>query len=417
MNIAYIVPEFVTEVKGGGLASYINNIAQILAAKGHKITIIVKSAINESLIYRQNIVVERTYVDISEVDVRVPGSYYCEWSRVLNQKLNDLHKLERFDIAQYANWNALALYRTEIPTVVRISSDLPHWRAANTLEYIPQKRYCCEKIVDYLEDLALMHADTVFSPSFLLAGIISERTGTSVEILESPFERKNIKENDTLYLDRLLNKNYLLTFGNLNLLKGSKLIGDIIYDILSKYQNLNYVFAGNDHGWKGEHEEHVSAIDYIRKCAAEYADRIIYLGALDREILYPVIRNSLFCVMPSRIDNFPNACVEAMSFGKVVIGTNGASFEQLLCDGKSGILIERENPDALKRAINQLLQMTCEERNRIGLCAIDRTKNLCAEIIADKTIALYQETIEKGRTNTFNLYYKQLLNKCAESYR
>jgi len=412
MNIAYVVPEFVTETKGGGLASYINNIAQILAARGHRITVMVKSTVNERIAYQENIVVERISVDLSKADANIPGSYYREWSRMLNHKLKVLHEREHFDVVQYANWTALALYRTDIPTVVRISSDLPYWRAANTLQYDPKKQYFCEKITDYLEELALMQADTVFGPSRLLANIISERTGVSVEVLESPFDRKMIKEDDTVYRDVLQGKTYLLSFGNLNLLKGYKLIGDVIFDVLKAHENLVYVLAGNDHGWSNEFGEHVSAVGYIKEHAREYANRVIYLGALDRELLYPVIRNSLLCVMPSRIDNLPNACIEAMALGKVVIGTRGASFEQLIHNDVNGLLIDREDAEGLKRAVAYAFHMQPEKRWEMGLRAKERVKALSADIVADKTIALYQRTINNRKPQTNSRYYEKVLEKC-----
>lgn len=395
MNIAYVVPEFVTELKGGGLASYINNIAQILAKRGHQITIIVKSEVNERFIYRENITVERVHVDLSKVDPKVPGSFYCEWSKVLNQRLWTLHEREPFDVAQYANWNALALYRTSIPTVVRISSDLPCWRAANTLQYDPRKKYPCVNKTDHLEDLSLTRADAVFSPSHLLANIISERTGVPIEVIESPFEQKDIQEDHTVYQNMLLDKPYILSFGNLNLLKGCKLIGDVIYDVFDSNDDILYVFAGQDHGWTGEQGEHVSAIEYIKKQAREYADRVVYLGALDRERLYPVIQNSLLCVMPSRVDNLPNACIEAMALGKLVIGTYGASFEQLIHDHENGILVEQDNLVALKSAIIDAIHMPSDDRQKMGKCAIARTKDLSGDIIADKTIEFYRKAVEK----------------------
>lgn len=413
MNIAYVVPEFVTEVQCGGLASYINNIATILAKKGHKITVIVKSNVTERFDYKENITVDRVYVDLSNVDSSVPGSFYREWSRVLNGRLIYIDEnIEKIDIVQYANWNALAFYRTNIPTVVRISSDLPYWRAANTLSYDTRKEYCCEKMTDFLEEIALMRADKVFGPSQLLANIISKRTGVSIEVLESPFEVKNVKEEYVLYDKVLKGKEYVLSFGNLNLLKGCKLIGDVVYDILNMKENLIYVFAGNDIGWNDEIGKHVSAIEYIKRQAKEYSDRIVYLGALCREQLYPIIRNSLFCIMPSRVDNLPNACIEAMSLGKIVIGTWGASFEQLIVDEVSGFLVEKENRSSLLDACQKVMHMDVHERSKIGLQAIERTKVMAADIIAEKTVTLYEETIRNGNSRNYKKYYDKILKKC-----
>ncbi len=48
------------------------------------------------------------------------------------------------------------------------------------------------------------------------------------------------------------------------------------------------------------------------------------------------------------MDNFPNACIEAMYFSKVVIGTDGASFEQLITHGKNGLLCRiGDSPDVV----------------------------------------------------------------------
>ena len=52
-------------------------------------------------------------------------------------------------------------------------------------------------------------------------------------------------------------------------------------------------------------------------------------------------------VLPSLIDNFPNACLEAMGLGKVVIGTVGTSFDELISEGTTGFLVSPNNPEAL----------------------------------------------------------------------
>ncbi len=46
MHIVFVTPEFVTECRGGGLASYLSNIAKILAEHGHAVTIVTSSRHN-----------------------------------------------------------------------------------------------------------------------------------------------------------------------------------------------------------------------------------------------------------------------------------------------------------------------------------------------------------------------------------
>lgn len=412
MNIAYVVPEFVTEIKGGGLASYINNISQILADLGHNITIIVKSQEDGAINWGNNIKVVRVSVSLDNVDENVPGSFYREWSRVLNERLIEEHNQGgNFDVVQYANWNALAFERTSIPTVVRISSDLPLWRAANRIDYDVNAEYDCIKVTDYMEDIALMNADEVFGPSELIANIISQRTGKEIKVIESPFYQRKIQCDESIFKQFLLGKRYILSHGMLNLLKGTKLIADNIYDILNLDKSIYYVFAGKDCGWEDENEDFINAIDYIRKMAREHADRIIYLGTLPREQLYPVINNSLFCVLPSRIDNLPNTCIEAMSFGKMVIGTRGSSFEQLISDGENGFLIERENGEQLVDKINEVLKLSDAKREEVEARAKVRIKRMEPELVAAKVIQLYQNAINGNTSLGDEGYYKSLIEK------
>lgn len=412
MNIAFVVPEFVTETKGGGLATYINNISRILAKREHIITIIVLSTVEESVLYEENIFLERVCVDISNVPMNVPGSIVREYSRVLNLKLLHIDKnIRKIDVVQYANWKALAYYRTNLPTVVRISSYWPYWRAASSLDYCVGTEYDCIKTIDYLEELALMNADYVFGPSVLFANIISQRTGVSIDVIESPYVEKLIKEDPSLYNTKLRGKKYILTFGNLNLIKGIKLLGDSIYKILEDNPNIYYVLAGTDGGWKDANGLQISAVEYMRENALEYAERIIYVGALNREKLYPIIENAYCCVFPSRVDNLPNACIEAMAKEKLVIGTEGASFEQLICDGQNGFLIERENADSLCKILNRVLRLKYNERKKIEQLA----KKRIDDIDTDGNVVLLERIYQKvadGYKQKFDLkYYNDIHTK------
>ena len=86
---------------------------------------------------------------------------------------------------------------------------------------------------------------------------------------------------------------------------------------------------------------------FARLQCRHFVDRLILLENLAHAQLYPVIDGSQLVVLPSLLDNAPNSCLEAMGIGKVVIGTNGASFEELITEGVNGFLVEPNNPDAL----------------------------------------------------------------------
>ena len=120
---------------------------------------------------------------------------------------------------------------------------------------------------------------------------------------------------------------------------------------------------------------------------------MLYLGRLTHQELYPVIKNSQAVVLPSRVDNFPNTCIEAMAQGRIVVGTQGASFEQLIEDGKSGFLCKIDDSPSLLTAIEKALALTYTKKLEMGKKAKDRIKGLSPDIAVQNLLNVYQEVI------------------------
>ena len=117
------------------------------------------------------------------------------------------------------------------------------------------------------------------------------------------------------------------------------------------------------------------------------------------EIKYPermssIVRHAYACVLPSRADNLPNSCIEAMGLGKVVIGTYGASFEQLIRHKESGLLVKRDSPGALKKAIRYAMEMTDQERLEMGRRAKERISCMHPDVVYRQLLSFYQKVIE-----------------------
>ena len=56
-------------------------------------------------------------------------------------------------------------------------------------------------------------------------------------------------------------------------------------------------------------------------------------------------------MLPSRFDNLPNTVIECLALGVPVIGTIGASIEELVTPGRDGELVPIADPRALAAAI------------------------------------------------------------------
>jgi glycosyltransferase involved in cell wall biosynthesis len=64
-----------------------------------------------------------------------------------------------------------------------------------------------------------------------------------------------------------------------------------------------------------------------------------------------VVADSVASVLPSLVDNLPNTVIESLLLRLPVIGTMGASIDELVVDGISGSLIPIGDQDALANAL------------------------------------------------------------------
>ena len=393
MHIVYVTPEFITEKSGGGLASYIANISQILASYGHRISIITLSEKKEErLVWKDRIAVYRVS-DVSRVSLTPLKKLLLSYRLYLCTKR--LEKKEKIDLIQYASFEGVGFFHLRnMPVVVRISSDCVAWREYKIYDYDKTNLRPC--LTDWLEYYAEKKIGNIFGPSYATADLIEQRTHRKVTVIESPFYLK--KETfDTSVFDSILEgKKYYLSHSSMSCLKGTHVIAEIIANICEKDKTAYFVFAGTDHGIFYKNGTVISAKEYILKHAGVYADRVIFLGTLERQKLYPVIEGAFACLMPSRIDNMPNTCIEAMAMGKIVVGTKGASYEQLIEDGRNGFLIEIDSREGLKDTIHRIEALTKKEREVIGSEAKKTTERFNAENAYCQLMSFYKAVIKKS---------------------
>jgi len=82
-----------------------------------------------------------------------------------------------------------------------------------------------------------------------------------------------------------------------------------------------------------------------------------------------------------------------MSMGKLVVATNGASFEQLINDGENGFLCDRDNAEAFFEAIIKALELSMERKIEMSTQAKKTVERLSPESIYDKYLEYYQNVI------------------------
>jgi glycosyltransferase involved in cell wall biosynthesis len=192
----------------------------------------------------------------------------------------------------------------------------------------------------------------------------------------------------------LKEKKYLLFFGTIGTLKGLLTIAEILYELLDKNRDLNFVLVGKEEG-----SQKNMIVPLLFKNAGVYKDRVFRFDKMSHSQLYPIIYRAYAVVLPSLIDNFPNACIEALAHGKIVIGTKDTGFEQLIENGKNGFLCQKDNPSELLNTIQKVLLLSTNEKLIIEKEALNSINKLSPQYIVPKLIMLYQKTIQNYNLN------------------
>ncbi len=417
MNIVFVTIELASQSNSsGGLASFTANMARIFASRGHHVHIVLASTKEQHIEFQEGIEVISLYVPmetwtkmdraakalnhISRSDrVSITRAFVNLYkARQVRQAIKNIDNAERIDIIHYCNHGSLnRLSPVGIPYIVRLSGFINIWfGGANTPDGSLEYKKNPLSIRDRLEEFTIRKARFIVSPSYLLARIAKENLGKKVTIIESPFVLNKKDWDYTVWNFWGLNqKKYIIHFGSLKYLKGTHIVAQIAKEFLMLHPDFYLVLAGNNEDLLADDGTRVKADELVRKQAGVYADRVIYAGRLVREQLYPVIQNAELCFLPSRIENLSNACIEAMAMGKIVVATNGASYEQLIDDRVSGFLCERDNPDSFLKALNEALSMDNETKMRMTSKATERIEQLAPDVIYKKYLEFYQGVIQK----------------------
>lgn len=403
MNIVLVAHEFFLDGAHhhGGIATYTKNLSQILSSHGCQITVITLSDLNNDRIDWNGIAVER--VKVPQWAYRLKKLLKCKAGEyiicafLIRRRIDRLLRQRKPDVIHYANFKSVGLFRRkDIPCVIRMSSDNVLWREAYKTYYKYEEAFAKVSVDDRLELYATRRADGVFAPSKLVAGITAKRIHKEVKVIESPapIPAKTV----SLGKNRMDGKPYLLYYGSLSRMKGIHTIGEILPDILAAYPDLNFVFIGHDYHLRFD-DRKVSCASYLMERSGCYRDRVIIEDYLEPERLYPIIKGAICCIFPSRIDNLPNTCLEAMAFKKPVIATRGASFDQIITDGYSGLLTEIDDPPGLRDAICRMLALSAEERALMGSNAYLRALECHGDAIYTQVMNFYKEVILQYETN------------------
>lgn len=352
LRIAFLTPEFVTELtNAGGLATYLGRMAEVLREAGHRAEIVTLSrAKTETIDYRGVPVhrVQRSHADTaiwrafvkSCKNLGLPFEYSTDMligAWLLARRFRELDQAGPYDVVQSSDYGFAGLFvprRSGRRHVIRCSwvgdlfMDSDHAYPAFTV-----------RSVGVLERRCLRKADCSYAPSRFVAAYYRDHFGLPMQVLRPPLAA--LPELGTP--PSTLPPKFLLHFGLLCERKGTDVVAAALPEVWSHVPDFQMVWAGK--------EKTVGLIDRSRAQWGDRAAQVIYTGPLGRSELCATVTRATATVLPSRLDNLPNTVIESLALGVPVVGSAGASIDELIVDGHNGLLAPVGDVSALARAM------------------------------------------------------------------
>lgn len=184
------------------------------------------------------------------------------------------------------------------------------------------------------------------------------------------------------------NNRTILFYGRISPYKGIEYLVKAVKIIKDKIPDVKLIIAG-----KGE--IYFNTDDIINDNSFEIINRYISNNELTE-----LIKKSAVIVCPYTDATQSGVVMTSYAFKKPVVASSVGGFNDVIENGVTGILVPPKDPESLANALTTIL---CEERKLEEISAnIDELKSnskLSWDIIAEKTISVYNQAIMKQKKN------------------
>jgi glycogen synthase len=405
----------------GGIGTYVENISRLLAESGETVHVIGQlwegAEKPEEELYNGKLIIHRLpYEDwtaflrpkpsslIGSKEVRdlfesdfSPQCFSWQASHLAERLVDE----EGIDVIEAQEYEAPLYYfqlrrahglgpRKRPPCLVHLHSPTAFiaqhndWSSAN-----PHRR-----IAELLEKFSISKADGLLCPSRFLAQHVETSHRLSrgrIEIIPYPL-------CDSFLIERNLetwstgNISYV---GRLERRKGVlEWIGAAV-KVALQYPKARFEFIGaNVLGANRISSE--LAINQI--ISHNVRDRFIFRGYVRRSAIPEFLKDARIAVVPSRWDNFPNTCMEAMGSGLPVIASRRGGMAEMIADGETGWLVDKAEEDLLAEGLRRALETPPTEIARMGSHASTSIRRICDPRTVVERHLSFRHRLVKQRT-------------------
>ena len=230
-------------------------------------------------------------------------------------------------------------------------------------------------LMQRLEEYTIRHADARLCPSKFLARVAAERYELGADGVRSiplPLGGTNAP---LLRQARTWVDGSILYVGRLEPRKGVLEWTAAAMQVAARHPQLRFEYVGADLPYT-ERQSVKQTLE--RMIPASLRANFVFHGEQPRSALPGFLKNARIAVVPSRWENFPNTCLEALCSGIPVLATRQGGMAEMIEDGRTGWLASTADPAELAATLERALATppnTLAEMGRLASESIDRICN------------------------------------------
>lgn len=392
----------------GGIGTYAHHIVRLLATHGETVHVIgerwrgAPAAVEEH--YGGRLVIHRIELEVAPDDqspgarearalfaTSFPSQAFAWRAGLLAERLVTE---EGIDLIEGQDWEA-PLYYFQLrralglgpsrlpPCVVHLHS--PTEFIVHHNEWDPG--HPAHLLAKRLEGHTVAAADAWLCPSRFLARSAEARYGLGdgrVQVIPLPIGGTKVLERP----DQVWRDGSILYVGRLEPRKGVLEWLAAAVEVAARRPDVRFEFVGTDLPL---------GPTLKRLIPRELERRFVFHGEQPRHELTRFMSGARIAVVPSRWENFPNTCIEAMGSGLPVLATRAGGMGEMIRDGVSGWLVDRADPKTLAAALDQALVTTPDKLLAMGREAAIAIGRLCDNsAITEAHLQFRQSVIKAG---------------------
>jgi glycogen(starch) synthase len=405
----------------GGIGTYVANIARLMVERNETVHVIAERwrgasarrqtfhdgrlivhRIGENELPTQIGVAERHSEDrlSKELASVKSSSFPQQWfSWHAAYLAEQLIEMEEIDVVEGQDWEAplyhLLLRRSLGMGPRRMPPCIVHLHSASTfIRHFNGGASSTYPLEERMEKACIRAADALICPSHYYADQCSEKfniSRESIKVIRYPVGfTPLVQRSPTVWV-----KGSVCFVGRLEPRKGIIEWIEAAARVARENPKIHFDFVGADN-WRPQ---------YVLKdsLASALRPRFRFHGQKSRHEVLPHLANAMTAVVPSRWENFPNVCIEAMSSGLPIIATRLGGMVELIEDGRTGWLAPEggvsDMADGLTLALRRCLATEPQQRAAMGLAASQSIRRICDnEASVTAHIEFRAEVARRGAT-------------------